>query len=124
MNEPSLPRHYRLPTQPPDPLPDSRRPDMLDRSVLVLTLCVWLAQFVLLTSHTILTTGRLDDPERLLSRAVVCGAAILLCLGMYLLLRRRSVAQPWHLFFRAIALSLLSGALLVLVNVYSAPALT
>ncbi|WP_407353634.1 sensor histidine kinase [Luteimonas sp. R10] len=95
------------------------RPDTLDRSVLVLTVCVWTAHFVLLTSLSYLTSGPVDDPGRPIARAIVSGSGVTLCLGMYALLRRWGGNQPWGVLLKAIALSTMSAALLVVINSYA-----
>ena len=126
MQRPSIatrpPSHGATGVSSPDE--SATRPDTLDKSALVLTLCVWAAQFVLLTSHTFLTSGALDDPGRHVARALVSLAAIALCLAMHAVLRWHGEVRPWPLFLKAMLLSLLAGVLLVLINAYALRAFT
>ncbi|NZA24785.1 histidine kinase [Luteimonas sp. SJ-92] len=104
--------------RPADPLPASR-PDTLDKSVLLLTLCVWAGYFVLTNSLTFLVPGRGVDAGTLASRAVIAVVGIALCLGMYVLLRRFGGARPWALLAKAASLSVVPAALLVFTGMYA-----
>jgi two-component system LytT family sensor kinase len=95
----------------------SSRPDTLDKSALVISVCIWVGYFFLANALTYLYSERRDIIDSLLvGRGVICASAILLCLAMHLLLRRRTDDHPWRLLFEAICLSAVASAILVCIG--------
>jgi two-component system, LytTR family, sensor kinase len=77
------------------------RPDELDRSVLLITLGVWGGHFVLVTTaFQFVPTDANEFPVHA-TRGLVNLVASVLCLGIYLALRRWGGVRPWPLLFKA-----------------------
>lgn len=96
-----------------------KRPDILDKSVVVITLCVWSGFFILPTVLGVLFPAGSTMPGVVPARAAVALAGAVLCLLMYLVLRRWGGPRPWPLLFKAIGLSVLPAICLALVGPYS-----
>lgn len=92
------------------------RPDTLDKSVLVLTLCVWVGHFVLQSSLYSLAIQHFSDPYFLLARTVACIGGIATCLAMHVVLKRWSVDRPWCLLLKSILLSIPACAVVVSIS--------
>ncbi|MGO1540639.1 MAG: sensor histidine kinase [Luteimonas sp.] len=88
----------------PAPSPPASRPDALDKAVLALTIYLWAGHFLLFAALLALTSSRSGDPS-LAVRAAGDVAGILLCLGVYALLRRSGQTRPWRLLSWTVASS-------------------
>lgn len=100
------------------------RPDTLDKSVLAISLCVWLGYFVMVNTLAYVVPGRSFDLGTLTARIVVAATGAALCLCMYAVLRRWGGSQPWPLLLKAMALSVVPAALLVATGMYAFRAFT
>jgi two-component system, LytTR family, sensor kinase len=92
--------------------------------VLVLTLCVWAAYFVLSNTLTYLVPGQAMSLGVLGSRLVIACCGVAFCLCMHALLRRWGGTRPWPLLSMAMCLSAVPAGLLVLTGMYAFRALT
>lgn len=90
--------------------------DCRARTVLMLAACVWSGHFAALSTLGYLLPGRSSDLPTLLVRGLLSLLGIGLCLAMYLLLRRRAGPRIWPLLLRAVWLSFVSAAVLVLLG--------
>lgn len=94
------------------------RPDTLDKSVLLLTLCVWGGHFLLRSSLFYLTPDHSSDLCTLAARAIASAIGASICLGMYAALRQWGGRQPWPLLLKALALSVPASVLLTAIGEY------
>lgn len=101
-----------------------RRPDDLDKSVLVITLCVWVAYYTLSNTLAYVVPGQVVNVGILAARLVIACCGLASCLFMHALLRRWGGARPWPLLLKAMCMSAVPAALLVLVGLYAFRALT
>lgn len=97
------------------------RPDTLDKSVLVLTVCVWAGHFLLFSTllHLTRDPDHSSDAGTLAARALASGVGALVCLILYALLRRWGGSRTWLLLLKAIALSVPACALITLIGEYA-----
>lgn len=90
--------------------------DCRGRTVLMLAACVWIVHFATLSTLGYLLPGRSSDLPTLVVRGLLSLSGIGLCMSMYLLLRRQAGLRIWPLLLRAVWLSFVSAAVLVLLG--------
>lgn len=110
---------------PPGPAGVSpRRPDILDKSVIVITACVWSGYFLAPTLLEFIFPERAGGLGVIAARIVTALCGALLCLMLYAVLRRWGGTRPWPLLLKTIALATLPAACLALIGPFSLRAFT
>lgn len=83
----------------------------LDKSVMVLTLCVWLAHFAITGTLFYFIPDYPNDIGTLLARAICSVLAAGLCLAIHLLLRQSRNVRPW-LLLKALVITIPAAVVL------------
>lgn len=92
------------------------RLDATDKTVLMLTGCLWVAHFLLRSGLFFLTLGQTTDLGTLSARAIASVLGALFCIALYAFLRHIREHRPWRLLLTALAMSLPACLLLTAVG--------